>query len=1317
MAELLSRELAEPERAVNTYEAALEDDPTHAGCLAALEAIAQDPSSPYRREAARAAAPYYEALARFDKLLAMLELLAQTDEEVEKLSALRRAAQVAESGQHDAALAMNYLGRALRVALSHESLPELLHDYAQLAQHTGRHAEYVSCLQEIADSIFDGEQRVRVYREIASAAQDKLSDIPLARASYRRALTEQPDDMGVLDALLKLDQEAGDYPALIDVIGRKAALSVDPALRARLLEQQADVYERGLDDPDRAIAALEELIADQPLASAFTSLERLYQRTHRYGDLAQLYEQQLDRRVGKVVELRYRLARTYRQHMNDNHAALGQLREAIDKDPNHADSIALLEAIMAEHGETRALAAEVLEPGYLARMEWAKLTSALRARVEAEPELLERKRLLVRLARIYEEQLEDFDETMEVYARLFREDYRDEEVWERLTRLAKVGGQWTRLAKTLGEPLLEAPVEDEIMAHLARYVGSLYDERAVNLVKAAEFYAKALLFNREDAPAFRALESAYRRSSNHAALLELYTRQAETSAQDAQRVELLHKRAKVQLDDVRDTAGAVATYREILEVAPKDRAAIDGLERLLNELQDYAGLAEHLRWRIDHDPSGKELELKHRVGELLWTRLFDEAAALDLWEEVIQVDPSYVSTLSALEHCVQEERHRLRVTEILEPAYRHRDQWKKLIAIHEARLALVTDPAEVTRLLSEVGELQERRANDLPNAFHAYARAFARDPENDGLRAQVDRLAARTNAWTEHVAAYEAAVTACENDATKLQLLTTIARVHDERRGDPRAAIWAHERFLTIEPDEPGTLDALEALHTMVADWRGLVAILERKVVGALGGEERAEVLRRIGSVYEELVADRDAAIEAYQRAVAEFESDEIAYEALDRLYGASGRALPLFETLKHRIELAQDPPLRAELGLRLGFLADVRLHQTDEAVSAYRHVLDDDAANATAIAHLCSLYERLGMWHELLDNLRLQVSLAASAAERVALRCRAGQVLLQRLLDVPEAIESYREALQEDPASHEALAALMELTLHEEHRMRAAEVIEPLLREGERWDELVVLVERKLSGLTEPSERLEQLVGLAAIHEHGRKDKSAAFEALARALAEQPSEVGLQDDLERLAGELDAFDRFYAVLVERAGHNHDPEQAGELLRRAGRIAEHELHDDARAIESYKLASTHDDDAAETLEALDRLYTKTERWEPLLEVLERRIAATTTPADRAELLLRLGDLREKRFDDGRGAFVAYQEVLDNDASDVRALAGMSALGARDELARDVLDVLERCYREIRAIDKVVELYDLRAARALQRRKGAPAARGGGDLGA
>ncbi|MEY4577927.1 MAG: hypothetical protein RL701_2630, partial [Pseudomonadota bacterium] len=1297
VAELLRGPLQEPERAIAAYEAALIDDPAHAGCLNALEAIAQDSSSPVRREAARAAAPHYEALQRFDKLLAMLELLAQTDDAFEKLSALQKAAQVAEHGQHDALLALKYIGRALLIATSHASLPDLLGEYAVLAQTTGRYAEYVACLQEIAPNIADGEQRVHVYQEIASTAEDKLADTALARSAYRKALEEQPDDLGLLDALIELDAAAGDHAALIDVLGRKAELVIESDQRARLLERQADVYERGLDDPEHAIAALENVVAEEPLPSAYASLERLYQRTHRYGDLANLYTQQLERGVGREVDLRYRLARTYRQSMNDNHAALGQLREALDREPNHADSIALLEAIMGEHGEARALAAEVLEPGYLARREWAKLTAALRARVDAEPELIERKRLLVRLSNIYEEQLEDFDETLEIYARLFREDFRDEDVWERLTRLAKVGNQWERLAKILGEPLRgDEPLEDEISARLARYVGSLYDERVVDLGTAALFYAKALSFDANDVVAFRALESVYRRASNFPALLALYTRQAEQAGNDGERIELLHQRAQVQVKELRDKPAAIATYREIIEVDPNDHAAIEGLETLLVAAEDWQGLADHLRFRVDQGTAGKpQRALKHRLADLLWNRQRDEASALALWEEILAEEPGHPAALSALEHSIQEERHRLRVAEILEPAYRHHDQWKKLIAIHEARLPLVDDPPEITRLLSEIGELHEQRASDLARAFNAYARGFAHEPDNEILRGHVDRLAARSGSASDLVNAYEAAVAACTDDRVKLELLGTIARLQDERLGDPRAAIRAHERCLAIEPEDHDTLNALEALHTMVADWRGLVGILERKAALAPEGQDRGEELRRIGSVYEELVVDREAAIETYQRAIAQFADDESALEALDRLYGASGRAAQLFDTLQKRIALAIDPALRAELGLRLGFLADVRLHRTNDAIATYRGVLDDDPQNATAIAHLCSLYERLGLWSDLLDNLRLQISLADQAEERVRLRCRAGQVLLTRLLDVPEAIECFREALAEDPHASEALTALMELTREEAHRMQAAEVIEPLLRAHERWPDLSTLIERKLLGLNDSSARRDELLGLAEIHEHGQKDSAKAFETLARALSEDSGDARLLDDLERLARALGEWSKLYDWLVERARSVAEPSQASELLRRAGRIAEHELKDTGRAIEAYRTAASHDDDASETLEALDRLYTRAERWDALVDVVERRIGASQDPAARAELLLRLGDLRERVFNDGRGAFVAYSEVLDNDPSDARALSGMTQLGQHSELAQDVLDVLERCYRDTQAIDRVVELYDLR----------------------
>ena len=41
-------------------------------------------------------------------------------------------------------------------------------------------------------------------------------------------------------------------------------------------ERQADVYERGLDDAEHAIAALDEAIAEEPVESAYASLDATY---------------------------------------------------------------------------------------------------------------------------------------------------------------------------------------------------------------------------------------------------------------------------------------------------------------------------------------------------------------------------------------------------------------------------------------------------------------------------------------------------------------------------------------------------------------------------------------------------------------------------------------------------------------------------------------------------------------------------------------------------------------------------------------------------------------------------------------------------------------------------------------------------------------------------------------------------------------------------------------------------------------------------------------------------------------------------------
>jgi tetratricopeptide (TPR) repeat protein len=435
-------------------------------------------------------------------------------------------------------------------------------------------------------------------------------------------------------------------------------------------------------------------------------------------------------------------------------------------------------------------------------------------------------------------------------------------------------------------------------------------------------------------------------------------------------------------------------------------------------------------------------------------------------------------------------------------------------------------------------------------------------------------------------------------------------------------------------------------------------------------------------------------AIVAYERAIGEDDADELAYEALDRLYALERRLEDLARVLARRIELAVDPATRVEIGLRLGELFDRSLHQPEQAIAALQRVIEDEPSNRAALTSIASLFEREGMWPELLENFGQQQSIADGVPERVALLHRSGEVLEQRIGDVDGAIDSYRSALELDPQHEKALDALVRIARLPEHRSRAAEIAEPLLRSRGRYDDLVALIEGGIPGIDDAVGRRSELQRLAELHEHSRANLGDAFDTLCRALDEDPTDDSVLADLERLARTLGRWERLAEVLGREAGTTPDTTVGAGLFRRLARIYEEELHDDARAIDAFVAAESRDD-TPETLLALDRLYLRTERWAELLEVLDRRVGASADPTERTDLLLRLGNLHVERFDDGRGAFVAFKEILDQDPADPRALAAMEALGTRDALARDVLDVLDDSFRQIGALDRLAGLYDIR----------------------
>jgi tetratricopeptide (TPR) repeat protein len=1293
-AELMRRQTGALEAALESYRSVLEDKPGHEPTITALNEMVAS-GGHMRVDAARALVAHYDALNEHDRLIRALEVVAESEEAGERLNALRRAAEIAEKGLSETGRAFALMGRAVRAALGEHDLGDLLDQLDRLARASGRSSPYVELLREILPDVQDEELAFVIVMRVAKITRDELGDRAMAREYFEKALSLRPEDHAALDALEALHADNGDHRALLDILRKKTDLASEPIERSKLLIRQAELCADKLDDVSAAIEAYEKVLEEELSLSVFQGVERLYERAGRWVDLGAMYERQLDAEIGDSVTTRYRLAKVSQDHLNDPERALELFGDVLERQIMHEPTRVALEAMLDDE-LLRPRAAELLEPIYLRTSSWAQLSRALEAQLESENDPGRKKDLLLRLAQLHEVQLEDLDAALETYARLFRVDPADDDTQEALTRLSRAVDKKVRVAEVYEQYLDDVGVTDETAVRLSVSAAHIRDHVQGNLERSAYLYQRALAFDPAQRSLADALEDVLVRQRAHEELRVFYRAQADVAPDERRRVACLHKLAKVLDRDLNDRDRAVDAYREILEVRPTDEIAIAALDRLLADALRFSDLAEHLRHQIDQAVgTALEVELKTRLATLHEEHLADVSSAIDVYEDVVRIDAGNPQARVALERLAERPELLRRVAEILMPLYEAAGEWEKQIWLNERLIGIEPDPTDRARLLSDIAQLCEERGKNLPRALAAWRRALVTDPRDDQARLEVERIAAALGDWDSLVGAYEAAVLAANETDIKAQLLAQVARTHDERRGDPRAAILAYERLVQIESDDPTPFEQLEALLTMVGDWPGLVRLLERKIERTSDSIEKGELWRRMGSVLDELMGETDRAIEAYRSALSENEDDPISLEALDGLYVRNGDAPSLAEVLRRRIEMGDSDVERAELGLRLGQLLNEKLDRRAEAIDAFRRVLEDDAQNLLAIDTLARLHEAESQWSYLLEVLRQRLELTTETHERIALTHRIAKVLEDKLSETEEAIETYRAVLELDANHEPAIAALLSLGENAEWRALTEQTLEPVLRAQGRFEDLAVVLARSAAAALDPVDRQVQYVRLAEVHEQGRKDLSAAFAALSNALLQDADDEALYDQVERVASLTQRFAEAADVFEQRGSATSDAHLARELLRRAAVLAERELKDLPRATRDIEQALEKGGEDDVLLIELDRLYTATARFEDLADVLERRVAASADGTEAASLLMRLGELREQQFADKMGALSAYKEVLEREPLDKGAVAALERLLSDTDLAPDVIEILDGVYREAGDMRRVADLYDVR----------------------
>ena len=635
---------------------------------------------------------------------------------------------------------------------------------------------------------------------------------------------------------------------------------------------------------------------------------------------------------------------------------MASYREALEIDSSHVGARTALQAYLSNSdGELQRAAVKVLEPIYEANNDIARLVEVQRIKLGHEKKTEKRVDLLLRIGKL-EGQLGNTDQAWEAYTRAVAESPASTPAREALENLANILDNWQPLV-ALYEKALSAKGKERLPSALERelllVVAVAYDEKLAQSDRAVEYFRRAQSIQPEDASALVALERLYTRTERWSDLVDTLLKKAQLVTDAAEREEIRIRTARVWEEMLGNAEQAIVAWNVVLQDNPGNVQALRALDRLYMTRGEFRELADNLQRQLNlvaADPAETVL-LLGRLGALREQHLGQLGAAVDTYSKILQIEPEHRETIAALERMLPSPEHEVDVAMLLEPIYKIRGDWPRLIGVYEVEARHTVDPEAKIALYKQIAEGYEIGLDDPGHAYEALARALAEDPQNPEVQTSTERLARALRRLDDLVARYGQLVESVADPERKNALYHKIARLAEADLGDDGQAAAAYLAALDVWPRDLEAANALEQLYLRRADYQNLVKLLLRKAEIVEDVAEKKTLYFRAAQLHEEVIEDLEAAVAVFQHVLSVDDGDKAALDQLERLYIRLARWNDLKNVYAKKAELATTPVEKKQMLFVLGQVYDRELGDPERAVETYSSIIDLDPEDYDAVA------------------------------------------------------------------------------------------------------------------------------------------------------------------------------------------------------------------------------------------------------------------------------------------------------------------------------------------------------------------------------
>lgn len=1016
-----------------------------------------------------------------------------------------------------------------------------------------------------------------------------------------------------------------------------------PGLRKAMREAAAA---RKNQEAERYARQILEL--DAADSGAFALLERYYRRKRDFRKLQGLLMESARSPSLPIETRKTRLrdaAGICSEKLKDTDGAVMAWREMVALDPDDAEASAKLKKLLEQDER------------------WDDLIELLDGEAMAAADSEQEAELIEQMALIHRHWRHDLVEAADAFRQLYALKPNDDQTRDALCEVLLEDEQYEE-AVPLIEKRIDATGDQKRKLKDLHLLASLLEEKLDDAERARAAYERILAFSRDDEKALARMESIDEKAGQPERLLFTLERRVERAPAE-EKAALYERMASIAEHELSDPDRAAEYLGQAVEQAPDDQATIQALYDLLERENQHEKLRELLReWAARETDTERKAELYARIARVSSEWLQDEEEAAEAWQKVL------------------ENREDAEALEFMRWRADKLDDAERLADVLKQLAALETNADEKRELLLEYGKLLRVRLDRSQEAIDVFRNIL--DELDPSCEPALDEMLAACEAAGDTGAvadALERKMQCAKSPRDRVELAKTLADIYQEEIEDSRRAIRVLRQWAEQDPRDPephrrllGPLEESKRLKEMVSELDTLAELEteadERQMATVRAAELLFSGFKDVDGAWQRLAPLVQEGHEPAGKALTSIAAEAGRLQDLYELLEDSARYVELAELLREHAASEEDAEARLEIYRRIARVSSDWLGDEAAAAEAWERMLEirDDVE---ALEFMRWRAAREDDTEALVDVLKRLAELQTDNGDKRDLLFEYARIAHSRLGRSREAIEVLGQILDKlDPSFEPAIDEMVTACEAEEDYPQLARALERKLAIEEEPEYRAVLA-RKLAGLLtrevdDPRRAIQALQRWAEADLHNPEPHRRLRPLLERGERFKELIVSL-DALAFLEPEEE--DRRRAALAAAELAFGKFEDAAGAWERLAPLIEQGWEPASRVIVSVA-------EKADRLDELCDLLERVHRYDELVGILQKRVAAEGKPEVKAEVLRRIARTKATRLSDDEGAEKAWSSVLEI-KEDTEALQFMRSAAIRRDDVEQLADILKR----------------------------------------